>query len=67
MQGHRLLAVQPKIFPSARRTYPRNLNGKMEKELQLAEEAIDRNEFDVAAHHCRIALESDENSYGARM
>lgn len=39
----------------------------MKKELQLAEEAIDRNEFDVAADHCNTALESDENSYDARI
>jgi len=39
----------------------------MEKDLQLAEEAIDRKEFEEAADHCKSALESEESSYEARM
>jgi hypothetical protein len=61
------VAVQCINFTLQDRPTGVTLNGKMKKELQLAEEAIDRNEFDVAADHCNTALESDENSYDARM
>ena len=44
-----------------------SLNVKMDKELQLAEEAIDRNDFDKAAEHCKKALDSDGDDYEARL
>ncbi len=43
------------------------MNGKMDTDLKLAEEAIDRNEFDLAADHCKKALESEQDSYEARL
>lgn len=39
----------------------------MNEHLQLAEEAIDRSDFDLAADHCKRASDSGEDSYEAKI